>query len=339
MRVFVSYRRDDTAGRAGRLGDGLTTRLGAGNVFQDVGSIAPGVDFEAAILGALEATEATIVVIGPEWARLTGSDAIPRLREPGDYVRQEVAAALASGQPVVPVLVGGARLPEAAELPDELTPLLRRQAIALRDDTWHEDVDGLVRRLQAEIEPPRRRRRPVWLAAVAAVAVVLGGVVIALWATRGDSGSSSSDAPLPSCSAPDDSWTTVPLGPAPTAVYQLADGSNRVVAYRGTAVRAQRRLPAWRLLVDVEVSNTTAPVDGTTGDDWYVAAGDFHRVVADGVAGGDPVCFNLVSGAQALPPGQRAVIRVGFDSSSDPGGQELLLETNGAPIPLAPGQA
>ena len=130
----------------------------------------------------------------------------------------------------------------------------------------------------------------------------------------------------------------MPLGPAPTAVYQLADRSNRVVTYTGSAVRAKRRLPAWRLLVDVQVSNTTAPVDATT-DDWYVDASDFHRVVADGVAGGAAVCFNLVSGAQKLPPGQRAVIRVGYDSFSDPGGQELLLETGGAPIPLAPGQA
>ena len=154
MRVFVSYRRDDTAGRAGRLGDGLSTRLGAGNVFQDVGSIAPGVDFEGAILGALAATDATIVVIGPDWATLQGPDAVPRVREPGDYVRREVAAALTSGQPVVPVLVGGARLPAADELPDELAPLLKRQAITLRDDTWHEDVDGLVHRLRAEIEPP-----------------------------------------------------------------------------------------------------------------------------------------------------------------------------------------
>jgi len=131
----------------------------------------------------------------------------------------------------------------------------------------------------------------------------------------------------------------VPLGPAPTAVYQLADGSNRVVMYTGSAVRAKRLPPAWRLLVDVEVSNSTAPVEGTTDDEWYVDASDFHRVIADGFAGGDAVCFNLVSGAQELPPGQRAIVRVGFDSSSDPGGQELLLETGGAPIPLAPGQA
>jgi hypothetical protein len=333
MRVFVSYRRDDTAGRAGRLGDGLSTRLGVGNVFQDVGSIAPGVDFEGAILDALAATDATIVVIGPEWARLQGSDTLPRLREPGDYVRREVAAALGSGQPVVPVLVGGARLPERAELPEELTPLLRRQAVAVRDETWHEDVDGLVRRLQAEIEPPRRRRLPVWLLAALAAAVVLGGLVAVFWVTRRDSGSSDSSS-LPACSAPDDSWTTLPLATAPTAVYELADGTNRVVGYAGTAVRAKRRQSAWRILVDVGVSNATAPVEGTSDDEWYVGSGDFNRVVVDGLAGSDPVCFNLVSGAQQLPPGQRNVIRLGFDSSIDPSRAELLLETGGPPVPL-----
>jgi TIR domain len=333
MRVFVSYRRDDTAGRAGRLGDGLSTRLGAGNVFQDVGSIAPGVDFEGAILDALAATDATIVVIGPEWARLRGPDSVPRLREPADYVRQEVAAALKSGQPVVPVLVGGARLPDRDELPEELTPLLRRQAVAVRDDSWHEDVDGLVRRLQAEIEPPRSRRRPAWLLAALAAAVVLGGVVAAFWATRRDSGSSSSSPPPP-CSVPDDSWTTLPLATAPTAVYELTDGSKRTLRYAGTAVRAKRRQSDWRILVDVGVSNATAPVEGTTDDEWYVDSGDFNHLVVDGLSGGDLVCFNLVSGAQELPPGQRNVVRVGYDSSTDPTRAEMILETGGPPIPL-----
>jgi TIR domain len=122
MRVFLSYRRDDTAGRAGRLSDGLTDRLGTGNVFHDVGSIAPGVDFEAAILGALADTDATILVIGPDWATVKGPDHAPRLLQPDDYVRTEVAAALASGRPVVPVLVGDARLPTLDELPEDLTP-------------------------------------------------------------------------------------------------------------------------------------------------------------------------------------------------------------------------
>jgi hypothetical protein len=82
------------------------------------------------------------------------------------------------------------------------------------------------------------------------------------------------------------------------------------------------------------VANTTAPVDGTTVDDWYVDWGDFGPVVVDGLSGGDPVCFNLVSGAQSLPPGQRGIFRVGFDTSTDPTRAELLLETGGAPAAL-----
>jgi hypothetical protein len=233
----------------------------------------------------------------------------------------------------VPVLVGGAGLPERSELPEELTPLLRRQAVAVRDDAWHEDVDGLVRRLQAEIQPPRGRRRPVWLLAALAAVVVLGGIVAAFWATRRDSGSSSSSS-LPPCSPPDDSWTPLPLATTPAVTYELTDGTNRVVRYDGTAVRAKRRQSDWRILVDVGVSNATAPVEGTSDDEWYVGSGDFNRVVVDGLAGSDPVCFNLVSGAQQLPPGQRNIIRLGFDSSIDPTRAELLLETAGPPIPL-----
>ena len=101
-------------------------------------------------------------------------------------------------------------------------------------------------------------------------------------------------------------------------------------------MRTKHRTPEWRILVDVEVANTTAPVDGTTIDDWYVDWGDFGRIVVDGLAGGDPVCFNVVSGAQSLPPGQRGIFRVGFDTSTDPTRAELLLETDGAPVPLVP---
>ena len=129
---------------------------------------------------------------------------------------------------------------------------------------------------------------------------------------------------------------TLPLGPTPTSDYELTDGSNRVIRYSGSAVRAKRRSSDWRILVDVEVANTTAPVDGTTDDDWYVDLGDFDRVVVDGLAGPDPVCFNVVSGAQNLPPGQRGIFRLGFDSSIDPTRAELLLETGGPPIPLVP---
>lgn len=344
MRVFLSYRRDDTAGRAGRLGDGLTSRLGASNVFQDVGSIAPGVDFERAVLDALAETDATIVVIGPEWATLRGPNG-RRLDQPGDYVRWEVSAALKSGGPVVPVLVGDARMPEPDDLPEELRPLLKRQAIEVRDATWHGDIDGLVSRLRAEVDPVNRRRL---VGAVAAGVVIILAGASALWWRDGDavtsdenSTSGTADAadaadPTTPCSAAEgSSWSTISLAAEPTGTLVLADGSDRQVGYTATGVRAKYDQPTWRVLVDVQVSNDSTAI----AESWYVDYRDFRRLVTDGVAGTLPVCFSVLSGAQNLPPGQRSIVRVGFDSPTDPRQAELILETNGPPIPLAPGGA
>jgi hypothetical protein len=133
MRVFLSYRRDDTAGRAGRLFDGLIKRLGPGQVFQDVEGISPGLDFEQALVEWLDRADASVVVIGADWVTAAEADGRRRLDHDDDYVRREVGAALASGRPVVPVLVGGAQLPRANELPDDLEPLVRRQAFTVRD--------------------------------------------------------------------------------------------------------------------------------------------------------------------------------------------------------------
>lgn len=159
MRIFISYRRDDTAGRAGRLFDVLVSRLGGRNVFQDVAAIAPGADFTQQVADAIAKSDAALVVIGSEWLTIRGPDGTRRLDEPGDYVRGEIGAALAAEVPVVPVLVGDAQLPAPGDLPEELRPLVNRQAARIRDDSWHQDVDALVRRLEGEsvVETPRRR--------------------------------------------------------------------------------------------------------------------------------------------------------------------------------------
>ena len=120
MRVFLSYRRDDVGGHAGRLSDALVDRLGRDQVFYDVTTIGAGRDFTMAIDQALASSDATLAVIGPGWLRAATADGSPRLFEPDDFVRRELARALASGLPVVPVLVGGAALPAATELPDDL---------------------------------------------------------------------------------------------------------------------------------------------------------------------------------------------------------------------------
>jgi len=142
--VFLSYRRDDAAGHAGRLYDRLVARFGRESVFMDLDSIGPGVDWVDRIDQAVGASDVMLAVIGRHWLTETKPDGGRRLDDPGDVVRTEIAAALARGLTVVPVLVQGAPMPAAQDLPGDLAPLARRNAVELADAGWHADVEGLL---------------------------------------------------------------------------------------------------------------------------------------------------------------------------------------------------
>jgi Bacterial HORMA domain 2/TIR domain len=129
-RIFISYRRADAGWPARWLADRLAGRFGAGVVFQDVDSIRPGDDFAAAIEAAVGACAVLLAVIGPHWLAAEG-DTGRRLDDPQDWVRLEIEAAVRRAVRVIPVLVDGARMPSASELPPSLQGLARRQAVAL----------------------------------------------------------------------------------------------------------------------------------------------------------------------------------------------------------------
>ena len=139
--VFISYRRSDTTGEAGRLADSLENLLGAACVFRDADDIPAGEDFEVFLQRELAGTEVTVVLIGKKWLAELNS----RLSRPEpEFVRIEIAAALKLGKRVIPVLLQGAELPSAASLPDDLRPLVNRQAINLRDEAWIADAGRLA---------------------------------------------------------------------------------------------------------------------------------------------------------------------------------------------------
>jgi hypothetical protein len=143
--VFISYRRDDSTGYAGRLHESLERRLGAGEVFRDVDALQPGQDFVDAIADRLRACRACLVLIGRDWLNATEASGRRRLDQDGDYVRLEIAAALArSDVVVIPVLVEGAAMPAAEALPESIRALARRHAVSLRDEAWDADVDRLA---------------------------------------------------------------------------------------------------------------------------------------------------------------------------------------------------
>ena len=155
-RIYISYRRDDSAGYAGRLYDQLTTHFGAESVFLDVSSIQPGADFTEVIGDVVRSTDVALVMIGPAWST-------SRLDDPHDFVRHEIAAALAADIRVIPVLVEGARMPPPSALPGDLAGLSRRQALVLEAATWRADVDRLMRALDATLEQaPEAPRRDRW---------------------------------------------------------------------------------------------------------------------------------------------------------------------------------
>jgi hypothetical protein len=154
--VFISYRRDDAPGYAGRLYDRLAAHFGADRVFMDVQGIEPGVDFVEAIERALVSCEILIVLIGKDWL---AADAAGRCRldDPTDFVRLETATALARGIRVVPVLVEGATMPSADRLPQELLPLVRRQAVELSHKQWDATSAELIRTLEKILDRDKPR--------------------------------------------------------------------------------------------------------------------------------------------------------------------------------------
>ena len=150
--IFISYRRGESAGYAGRLHESLERRLGEGHVFRDVDELEPGQDFVDAISARLRDCAACLAIIGSEWLLVTDRAGRRRLEQSNDYVRLEIEAALArSDLLVVPVLVEGATMPSAEDLPASIRALSRRHALSLRDETWDADVDRLVKTLEKKI--------------------------------------------------------------------------------------------------------------------------------------------------------------------------------------------
>jgi hypothetical protein len=149
--IFISYRRSDTLPWAGRLFDGLTRSFGKSHVFMDInGGIPRGANFETVLAEALNGCQALVALIGPAWLTCTRTDGTRRLDRPDDWVRHEISACLQRGIPVVPVLLGGAGLPDEHALPDELRPLTKRQKADVSDSDWHHHVTLLVRDLASQ---------------------------------------------------------------------------------------------------------------------------------------------------------------------------------------------
>ena len=180
-RIFISYRRQGDAGTAGRLHDRLANRFGARRVFMDVSGIPLGIEFDAYLNAEVAACDAFIAVIGKGWLAQ-----VERLFDENDFVRVEIAAALARPRiPIIPVLVDGVVMPAAEDLPEQLQPLVRRNGLKIEHDQFAAVIDGrLVDELRLTLgRPSWVRGRPVVSGAVTLALVGgLGTFLLANWA-------------------------------------------------------------------------------------------------------------------------------------------------------------
>lgn len=334
MRVFLSYRRSDVGGYAGRLHDDLVPHLGSKNVFQDVAAIAVGQDFTHVIDRQLDDTDAVLAVLGPGWLAASTDAGTPRLENADDYVRLEVSSALRRGIPVVPVLVGGARLPAADELPPDLAELARRQSVTLRDETWHADVLGLVRSLRGEPPVPTRHRRRLVAGVAALVVAALAGAGWWWSTTSSDNDQDEGEGAPPACApATGEDWTPIVLNDH--ATVEVADETEEAKGFNVFEVRdahwRQLDTKLWEVILETGMSADIPPgfyhgyylydqlVVGRRAFDMTCFAPDRDFVIADTV-GTALVGYTV----PCKPVGYMELVladgdRIGFTDESEPG--------------------
>ena len=177
--IFISYRREDSEGQAGRLYNDLVRVFGEQWIFMDVAGIELGKDFRGAIDSSVSSCGILLSVIGPRWSDAKNEAGQRRLDDPTDFVRLETIAALKRDIPVIPVLVQDARMPKPEQLPEELRDLVYRNAAALTHARWDSDtkvlIEGLRRLIDgAEGRTAKEADQPVQPQETAAKPIVTG---------------------------------------------------------------------------------------------------------------------------------------------------------------------
>jgi TIR domain len=177
-KVFINYRRDDSIAAAGRLHDRLAQAFGRRHVFMDVDNIPAGVDFQAHLDARIADCDVVLVIIGPEWLNITDQKGHRRIDNAEDFVGAEIAAALERQIRVIPVLVDGAHMPPANELPERLRPLTRRNAVEVRNTQFGSDAERLIKKMRETLNNRAIRSSRVGFGVCSAILLVLTGQLL-----------------------------------------------------------------------------------------------------------------------------------------------------------------
>jgi hypothetical protein len=328
--IFISYRREDSAGYAGRIHEELEGRLGHEQVFRDADTLRAGQDFEDAIRQRLEHCQTCLVLIGPNWVRSQTETGARRLDQPGDYVCMEIAAALARAEVlVIPVLVGGAKMPASAELPLVIRPLARRHAMSVRDETWEADMDRLAAALKeaghASAMPGVTRTpagrptqsRAILIAAAGAVLLVVGAGILWLGRDAASAPPGSGSGPPPMNTSPDGASYAIDV---PSTGSEISLGDLVYVVLSGSV---QRRGESQRVWLRIRASN-----EGFYGANFW---DDLFRLVIDGQSIAPNGGLNEVLEQRSI---RQAVIRFDVPSLSSAAVLRMTYQGKSGEVPL-----
>jgi outer membrane protein assembly factor BamB len=280
--IFVSYRREEAGHVAGRLADQLAQRFGLPNVFIDVDSIEPGVDFVEAIQDAIDRCDVLLALIGRQWTTVVDESGRRRLDNPDDYIVLELEAALARKLRVIPVLVDGADMPSPEVLPPSLQPLARRNAVRLDYDRFRSDSAWLVQHLERPQLPAGREITPAPGTRLEHSALV-DNMPGATGAASAGPGSATSPVPAR------EPETTQSRGIRRRTVLRWAVGVTVLAAGGAGAWEASQNSgggttpkgPAWVFKTGDEVFSSPTVTDGVV----YVGSADRHLYAIDAAVG------------------------------------------------------
>jgi len=271
--IFISYRRDDTEGYAGRLFQDLCERFGKDSVFMDVAGIEPGRDFRRVIEQQVASCGVLLAVIGKAWVSVADEHGKQRLNDPHDFVRLETASALKRDIPVIPVLVQQAEMPRAEQLPDDLKDLAFRNGVELTHARWDSDVELLIAALKRYLEPPgstpaaspspataaQSSRQRSWVI-VPLATIALGAIGYAAWNRPAREGDETKDTAAPTArlaaaSAPGSAAAAI----APASAALVAPAPSPPVAPASEALVAPTTAPLVAPLPAPSVAPAPAP--------------------------------------------------------------------------------
>jgi hypothetical protein len=156
MKIFISYRREDSEGWAGHIAEKLQMAFGESAIFYDYESIGPSSKWMNSIEIALKQCQLLLVIIGPRWANIRTANGEKRLDDPHDLVRFEISTALKRRILILPVLVGNAPLPLREDLPKDLAGILDYQVIELPNRSWKQEIEVLIRTTESIMGMDRR---------------------------------------------------------------------------------------------------------------------------------------------------------------------------------------